>query len=80
MANILAFIVKYPKYVSIAVMAVSMVLLIAYVHHKGGESRETEIKAQTVEIERKVQNEKDQIRNNRPDVRRVIERLFEGSF
>lgn len=66
----------------VAMIAAVLAVLagIAYVYHRGGEAREDKIVAEAVEKEGEIQDEKDDIRNNRPDRDGVIVRLRAGTF
>jgi hypothetical protein len=52
----------------------------AYIYDEIGDHREDKIVVKNLKIERKAQNEKDRIRNHRPDRHGVIGSLRSGTF
>lgn len=71
---------KNPKVIAAIVAAVALVAVVWYIYDEGGDARENKIVAEAINIERKVQDEKAVIRNNRPDRAGVIDSLRRGTF
>lgn len=61
-------------------LAVAVLAGIAYVYHAGGQAREDKITVKAGKTEGEIQDEKDAIRNHRPDRDGTIARLRSGTF
>lgn len=72
--------IKNPKIILAIVAVVALLGVVWYIYDEGGDAREDKIVVESINIERKVQDEKAVIRNNRPDRAGVIDSLRRGSF
>ena len=69
----------------IKLMVIAGIVLVAlaftgYVYYKGGRNKAAEITIKSTAIAIEVQEKKDEIRNNRPDVDALITILHNGEF
>ena len=71
---------KKAKLIIIAAIVLVVIAFTGYVYYKGGRNKVAEITIKSTAVAIEVQEKKDEIRNNRPSIKRLVTSLYSGKF